>query len=374
MTEEQKPPVAPSLGELFERSLSGLLLGRSAYAALAERPAPSYGALTVLALGFAVSGLALNVALTAISQPALLGRYPAAFYLAVGAAALGICLAGLLLSSALLYGLGKALGGDGGFERGYQAAAMLFALAPVQALTGLLPLAWTAPSVLFAWAGAGALAGLLRAGFPGALAACAMLAGLSVAGQAVARAAYAKSQQRFAQASAVMSAEDGAAAAAALLQTLQAQQLAQPGRPGEMPTFDASALGAPPSAASGASSLDLLRGGGENAPSGEVTPAQEKAMLQQGDALRANAEGMIASILPMLDNPAITKNLDAQGKADMAEIRNLLATIKTQSAANAINAKDHAQMMQRIQEITMRLMMSSMKGAAPAAPAPEKKR
>lgn len=369
MTENQEPLIAPSLGESFERSLLGLLRGRSAYASLAERPAPSYGSLTFLALGFAASALALNAALTAVSQPSLLGRYPVWFYAAVAAAALGLCLAGLLLLSALLYGLGKALGGDAGFARGYQAAAMLFALAPVQSLAGLLPLAWVAPSALFAWAGAGALAGLLRASFPGALAACALLAGLSVAGQAVARAAYANAQRELSQVQAVMQAGAGAADAAAMLRSIQAQQGADPDR---LPSLEGSALGPPPPS-SGGSSLDLLRGDGGAAASSPVSPAAEKAMLQQGDALRANVEGMVASILPLLDNPAISRNLDAQGKADMAEIRGILAKLNGQSAAGTINAQDHAKTMQRIQEITMRLMMSSMKNAAPAR-APETKR
>ncbi|MDX6769318.1 MAG: hypothetical protein SF051_07285 [Elusimicrobiota bacterium] len=365
------PPAAPDLGELFERSLTGLIMGRAAYAPLAERPAPSYGALTALALAFAVAAMALNAALTAVSDPALLGRFPPWFYAAVAAAGVGVCLTVLLLSAVILHGLGRAFGSQAGFERAFQTAAMLHALAPLQSLTGLLPLAWLAPSALFVWAGAGAMAGLLRASFPGALAACALLAGLSVAGQAVARAAYAKSREVAAQAQVVLQAGESAAAAGALLQSLQAAQAAGPG---SVPSLDPSALGSPAPAAPGASGLDLLRGGGGEAPPEPADArAQEKLLLRQGDALRSSAEGMLESMLPMLDNPAITKNLDAQGRADLKALREELAKLKAQSAAGTINARDHASSMQRLQEITMRLMTASMAPRASGA-APEKKR
>ena len=353
-------PVAPGIGELFERALQGLVMGRSAFAPLAERPAPSYGTMTVLALGFAVAGMTLSAALTAVSDPAKLGSYPLWFYAAVTAAAVGISLAWLLLSSAVLFGLGKALGGDGGFEHGYLAAAMLFALAPVQALASLFPLAWVAPSVLFAWAGAGALSGLLRANFTGALAACAMLAGLSLAGQAVARAAYAKSQEVATQAQAMLSAGETAGQAAVLMQALQqAQAQAQTSPP-------------PGAGAPAASSLDMLRPP-EEAGAPEAPPDAQAALLKQGDALRVNAEGMIGSILPMLENPAVTKNLDAQGKADMKELRDLLADLKSKSAAGTIDSRYHTEMMQKIQALSMRVMMAGMRApAAPAAPGKKK--
>ena len=348
------PPVAPGLGELFERSLQGLVMGRSAYSPLAERPAPGYGAMTLLAVLYAVAGLSFSAALTAVSDPRQLGAYPPWMYAVVGAAALGVSLAWLLLSSAVLFGLGKALGGDGGFERGYQAAAMLFALAPVQALASMFPLAWVAPSVLFAWAGAGAMSGLLRANFAGAMAACAMLGGLSVAGQAVARAAYAKSQEVVAQSQALLQAGEAAGQAAVLMQALQ-----------QVPSSPPPVDGAAP-----ASSLDMLRVPEEaGAPAEGPTPAAQAALLKQGDALRVNAEGMIESILPMLENPAITKNLDAQGKADMKEMRDLLADIKKKSAAGTIDSRYHTEMLQKIQALSMRVMMSSMRApAAPAAP------
>lgn len=366
---EAPPPQPPGLGELFERSLSSLFLGRPGYARLLERPAPSFGVMTGLALGFAVTALGLNTALTAISQPALLGAYPAWFYAAVAAASLGLCLAFLLLSAAALYGLGKALGGEGGFERAYLAAAMLFALAPLQSLTGLFPYAWLAPSVLFIWSGAGALSGLLRAGFPGALTACAMLSMLAIAGQGAARAAYAKSQEMLAQSRAVLQAGQAAASAAALMQNM-------PGMQAQMPP-QAEGAAAEPGAPAGASGLDLLKGGAEDAGQEPGAPAPTpQQMLAQGDALRLQAEAMIGSILPMLDNPQMTRNLDAQGKADLQELKDMLAKLKSQSASNSINTADYQAMMMKIQSLSMRMMMSSVARppAGTGAAAPERKR
>lgn len=366
---------APGLGELAERALTALMLGHSAYAPLATRPAPSYGTMTLLALGFAALALALNAALTAVAQPALLGRYPAWFYAAVTAGALGISLAWLLLSATVLFALGKALGGKAGFERGYLAASMLFALAPVQSLASLLPYAWLAPSLLFAWAGAGALAGLLGAGFPGALTVCSMLAALSIAGQGVARAVYAKSQQVLAQSQALMT-PGGAADAAALMQAVRQMQQLQAGGGAPAPVIGdmgeaPAGEGQAPASAPGGSSLDLLRGDGEGGPQRGPSRAEQAQMLQQGDALRVQAVAMLESTLPMMENPAITKGLDAQGKKDLAELKTLLTRLKSQASTDAkISDQEFDATMQKIQAMSMRVMAAGMSGAGQAGKAP----
>lgn len=373
----QQPALpAPGLGELFERSLTGLVVGRSAYEPLASRPAPGYGAMTALALAYTVIGLGLNVALTAVASPTQLGAYPTWFYAAVTGGALGFSLAWLLLFAAILFGLSKALGGQGGFERGYLAAAMLFALAPVHSLSGLFPYAWLLPCVLLAWAGAGALSGLSGASFSGALMAFTVLSSLLIAGQGVARAAYAKSQEVLAQNKLLLDAGANAQNAAALIGTLQQMQQAQGGQPlsggAPPPVVPELPDGAPAgeqAAQTHASGLDLI-GGGEAAQDQRVpSPEEQKRMLQQGDMLRTQVVAMLESITPMMDNPAITKNLDAQGKADVQELRKELAKLKDTTARNVkLSDEEFNATMQKIQKMTMRLMMSGAGMAQPAAP------
>lgn len=316
--------------------------------------------MTALALFYAACGLGLNAALAAVEGSPLLGRFPPWFYAAVGAGALALCALWLALAAAALSGLSRLLGGAGGYARGYQAAAMLFALAPAQAFAGAFPLAWTAPSLLFAWAGAGALAGLLRASLPGALAVCAALAGLSIGGQAAARWLYARHVAPYAELAAQSRALIESGNAVAALQTLE-RELAGVGA-------------APAPGRAGVSGLDLLRGPAEaGAPPAEPAAA-DQVLLQQGDALRASAEGLLQSVAPLLDNPAITRNLDAQGRAEVRELRELLGAMQAQSRAQAVDAREQARTMQRLQELSLRLMSRAIGSAGSAAPAERKGR
>jgi hypothetical protein len=371
-------PVAPGYGELLERAVPALFLGRAGYAPLADRPEPSYGAMTLLALTLATVGFALNTATTAISQPELLGHYPPWFYAAAVVGVQLLTLGALLLGAGVLWGLGKLLGGEGGFSRAYLAAAMLFALAPLQALTGLFPYAWLLPCVLFAWAGAGAVSGLLRAGFPGALTACTLLASLLLALQAVSRAAYAKSQEALAQAQSVLAAAQAAQTAAALMTPPPAEPSAgspEPLAPGSGPVDpNAPVVGrfAPAAAGTtGSSSLDLLRAPGEGpVPGAAPSPAEQSRALAQSGELRTQVVAMLESVMPMVDNPAISRGLDAQGKADVLELRQMLAKLKDQTSRNVkLSDQEFDAAMQKIQKMSLRLMSAGM-GAAPAVPPP----
>ncbi|MDE2512372.1 MAG: hypothetical protein KGL74_14700, partial [Elusimicrobia bacterium] len=155
-------PVAPGAGELFEMALTAAFQP-GVFRAAAARPAPSFAAAGGLAMAAGAAALAVNLAHGFVETPDLLRRYPPAMIAAVGVAALGLCMSLLLLLAVMLYGLGSAMGGKGGFDRGLQAAAMLSVLWPVQMMCNWFPFAWMLPAALAAWMAASALEGLFGA-------------------------------------------------------------------------------------------------------------------------------------------------------------------------------------------------------------------
>jgi hypothetical protein len=72
----------------------------------------------------------------------------------------------------------------------------------------------------------------------------------------------------------------------------------------------------------------------------------------------------------MLNNPLITKNMNPEQKAEFAELRGLMDSLKADMAAGKVTTSAEQQKrMQKIQQLTMRMMMS-MAAAAPGAAAP----
>jgi hypothetical protein len=136
----------------------------------------------------------------------------------------------------------------------------------------------------------------------------------------------------------------------------------------------ATAVGTP-AAPAGASGLDLLRG-----PAGEETPAAEPTEMQkvqqmtaQGDAINKSMVGMLESISPMLSNPAITKGMNPQQKADFDELNKMLQDLKTGIASNTITTPQEQQAkMLKIQQLVMRMLSTGLAMPKPGlAPPPQ---
>jgi hypothetical protein len=354
---EPPAPVRPSLGELFEESLAALVNTPGVFLRLDQRPAPSPVASFALALAWGGVFFALNLVHVLIATPAVLAPYPAWQVAAVGLLGLGIWAAFFLLGGSFLYGLGRTLGPSGDFDRALVVAALALVAAPIQALCGWVPALWFLPTVLSAWIVACGLHGLFKADAWTARGLCALLAagalGLQYAGSLAV--------ERYAQA-ALRASQPGPPAAQFRDLQQQVQQI--------------QALAVPPLAATtapsapGASSLDLLRGPGGNeparAPSNEERRQQLAQMSAQGDAMNKSVAAMLDSMLPMLNNPALTKNMSPQQKADFAELNKIIAEMKDGMTSNAaLTPQESRQQMARIQNLMMRML-----SAAPAMPKP----
>lgn len=363
------PPRPPSLGELLELSLTALVNAPGVFARLEARPAPGPGAIFAAALFWGVLFFALNLVRLALPNPALLQSYPGWQIGVVGLLGLGAWASLYLLASSLLYGLGRGLGSAGDFDRALLVAAVALAAAPVQALAPLLPGAWVAPAILAAWIAACGLSALFKASPWPARGVCAALAAVVLAVQHGAG----LMADKYAAAARLAAVAAQEAPGAEQLEDLQRQML----------QAQAIAAGAAAGTAAGdspqasRSSLDLLRGpAGEEAPAAAPSQAQQLAQMSaQGDALNKSIAGMLDSIAPMLNNPAITQNMSPQQKADYAELKKMMADMRTSMAENTLTSPQEQQArMMKIQQLVMRMVSAgmTMPKAPPAAPGEKK--
>ncbi len=353
---EPPKPVQPALGELFELSLTSLINASGVFARLGARPLPGPGASFVVALGWGVLFFALNLSHLVITNADALRAYQPWQIGAVGACGLVLWSALYLLGSSVIYGLGRTLGSGGDFDRALLVAAVALAAAPAQALCSFYPAAWFLPAIIGAWIAATGLSELFKTNAWAARGVCALLASAALAlqyGAGLAVARYAAAAQLAA----------GAAQAAPQLAELQQQMQKQMGEIQALSDENAALPGA-----TGQSSLDLLRG-----PAGEEVAADAPAAPQQkriekiaakGEAMNKTAIGMLDSLGPLLNNPAIQANMTAAQKADFAELNREIATMKSGGGAGMTPAENQARML-KIQGLVMRMMSAGMPAGVP---------
>lgn len=353
------PPSAPGAVEMLELSLTALVNAPGVFARLEARPAPNPATALLAALAWGAGFFALNLVRVALSNPAALQAYPPWMVAAVGAAALVLWAALFLLGAGFVYVLGRGLGSAGDFDRALLVAAVAAATAPAQALCGWFPFAWTLPALVAAWILACGLTALFKAGAWPARGVAAVLAAVILAAQYGAN----RVVESWSNAAQLAAGAAQAAAAGAQLADLQ-QQLQQI----QAVVPDAAA----PPAAQG-SSLDLLRGpegDGESAPAGPTKLEQIKSMNAAGDAMNKSMIGMLDSLGPMLNNPMITQNMTLQQKADYAELKRTIETLKADMVQNKITSpKEQQERMTRIQGLVMRMMSAGLSAPQAAPPA-----
>jgi hypothetical protein len=347
------PLEAPSFGELLELALTALVNAPGAFERLAARPSPRPGASFLMALLWGAAFLGLNLVHAAISSPGRLNGFAPWQLAAAAAAGFGVWTALYLLGSAFMLGLGRALGPEGGFDRALLVAGVTLAAAPAQALISWAPAAWPLPALAAGWIASCGLKALFKADAWAARGACAVLAAGALAVQ------YGAGQliERYgAAASAAAEAAQGGPPAAQLAD-LQRQMA-------ETRTLVESAGAAPEP---GKSSLDLLRVSGDEAAVTSAGPtkleqikemtAKGEAVSAQTDALSSSVVGMLGSIEPMMNNPAVTQNMSLQQKADYKELKSLISELKDDIASKKHSTpKEQQAQMLKIQSLVMRMM------------------
>lgn len=362
MAGEEAPAAAPpSFGAYLELSLTALINAPGAFARLAALPAPSPVASFLAALIWGAAYFALNLVHASLAGSELLKAFQPWQIGAVAVVGLGAWSALFLLASSLLYGVGRTLGKEGDFDRALCVAAVTLAAAPASALCSWLPAVWFLPTVISAWIAACGLAKLFAADAWGARGVCAVLAGLALGAQFGAGVAA----ERYAAASAVAAAAASPASVGTNLRDLQAQ----------MQNVQALTTQSLQAAKPQASGLDLLRGGGADAPDDQQQPASPEDIRRRAVDATANAAelnksllAMLDSILPMVNNPAMTAKMTPAQKADFAEVNKMIGELKNSIATNEqMTEKERERRMQKVQELTMRMMTSSL-AAMPALP------
>lgn len=363
---EAPAPVAPALGELFELAFTALVNAPGVFARLAARPSPRAAASLLVALAWGASYFALNLIHVAVAEPAMLQSFAPWKIAAVGVFGLGIWTALYLLGASLVFALGKALGSEGDFDRALLLAAVALAAAPVQALCSWFPMAWTVPALLAAWIASCGFAALFKADPWAARGVCAAFAAGVLAlqyGAGLVVEKYAATAKAAAAAAQAVPSADQLADLQKQMQQVQALAV------------DATQQASQAAAPQGQSSLDLLRGPEGTGPTAAgPTQAQQLAQMSAaGDAMNKSVLGMLDSMAPMLNNPAITQNMSLQQKSDYAELKGLIATLRSDMATGKRTSDQEQQArMLKIQQMTMRLMSAGMTMPKPSAPEPPK--
>jgi len=365
---KELPPLAPKFGELMELSLTALANAPGVFTRLTERPVPGPGGSLLAALSWGAAFFALNLVRVGLSYPAELQAVAPWKIGAVFAAALGVWTALYLLFSSVVYGLGRALGSSGDFDRALLVAAITLATAPLQALCGWFPMAWVAPALVAAWILACGLSTQFKADPWAARGVCAVLAGGALALQYGAGLAA----EKYAGPARIAASAAQGAPSPEQMNDLQKQmdQIQAIALEAQNNAQDGSSAGDASKASQ--SSLDLLRGpAGEEAASPGPTDQQRLAQMSaSGDAMNKSVIAMLDSLGPMLNNPMITQNFSAEQKADYAELTKMIADLKAGMAANSITSqKEHQAKMMKIQGLVMRLMSAGIqRPKAPSAP------
>ncbi len=355
---EESPACAPAVAELCEQSLRALVHAPSVFAAASLRPAPSFGAAAGLALAAGAAALAVNLTHGFAANPDFLQRFPPLMIAVMAVAALGLYTSLILLLAVLLYGLARALGGTGDFDRALQAAAALSPAAPLQALCNWWPIAWALPTLLAAWVAAGALEGLFKTKPMATRAACALLAAAAIGLQFVGRVFVERAGRAYAL---TLAAGQALGTNEDLLRRIRAV---------EMEAIPASGLpsGGTP-AATAPSGLDLLRGPQGTQPAPAVLEASPAAVTRDAADVQQNASAMLGVLAPMLDNVAASRKMSSRQKSDMKDLQALMKDLQAQlqpGAARLSNA-EQAKRMAKIQQMTLRMMSTGMQ----VSPAPK---
>jgi hypothetical protein len=375
---KEPAPIAPKIGELFELAMTALINAPGVFARLEARPVPGPGSSMIVAISWGSLFLGLNLLHGAIANPTLIQRFQPWQVGALAFFGLGLWTALFLLGSSLVYGLGRALGSAGDFDRALLVTAVTLSAAPVAGLCAWFPMAWVLPSVVAAWILACGLSALFKMDPWAARGVCAVLAAGVLALQYGAGLVLEKYSAMAQLAAAAAQAAPSANQFAELQQQMQQLQTITANMPAGDPQNGDSPKGDSQNA--NRSGLDLLRGpGGEEQPAAEsgLTKRQQLAQMSaSGDAMNKSMVAMLDSLAPMLNNPMITKNMTPQQKADFAELQKMMSELKTGIATNSTtSAQEQQAKMMKIQQVVMRMMSAGMTMPKPQlAPAPGAKK
>jgi len=341
-------PGAPyGLGRMLQDTVTAPLWPRAVFTALADRPAPSYGVMIANLLAFCAAAYAAAIFQAGAALPGFLPEAPLSLALAL-AAVMALTVPFSFIAAGVLHTFMLLCGGEGNFQRSYQALSLLSLAAALEAILISFDPLWLLPWLLAAFLAAAAARTLHRAPVLRAAAVFVLLAAFGAGGQWWA-------QQRLiplVRTARVFS----AATAAAQAMAPRAPLLAAPATP------------AAPSPAS-AGSLDLIAPfhEGTSAPAAQAAPElQAKAEAVQ----RATAD-MLGPVMGLLNDPSLTKNLPPEQAKSMAALAGMMKDMQAAMAGGKnISPQERDAMRIRLQTIMPQLMKQMPAPAQPAAGSP----
>ncbi|MBI3552861.1 MAG: hypothetical protein HY077_10115 [Elusimicrobia bacterium] len=379
------PPPAPAgFLQLVEDTLTAPFGLGTVFVRHAKAAAPGYPALVANTAVYAAAFLALNILRARLMFPDAAGRYSAEHLALAGTLGLLLLVPLSFVWAGALHALARASGGAGDYRRSYQALSLLSLFWPVMAAANAARYGWVA--VLLFWALVASVAvenlhrappGQTRAVFGGAaLAGIAaiwvvslqvdkVLAPFLQAQRAQAELARELLEAQAAQRLALDPARAGSPEAVAQAQQLmlQAQQMMQASGVARISTGTAG------------SSLGLAA-----LPTAEQAAATLQAMPPE--AAHQLATTTLDSVLPLLENPALTKGLPPEQAKQVREMSALVRTLQDNAKSGKPATPQQRAQMQQMQQTMLQMMMQNMQkgGKGPQAqgsqtpPAQESKR
>jgi len=376
------PMNAPGFGDLFEASLRGSLEPWWVYASLRDRPPPGPIASVACVLAWTATAFGANLLLAMTGgAPAPAGAITPQALAAAAAVGLAASAVGSLVAAVVLHLLALLCGGHAPFSRALQTIALLGPIAPLTAVAAAFPAAWPLPTAAAGWLAIQAVWRLY--GAPGYQAAMVLgfVTALSLVGQNMAR----QRLERWAPMLETLRTAGGTPGAGAIpgipaaaqalfavpggraggpsadelrqLQDLaaQGQQLALQGR--QLIEHAARMQGAPGQGMSGGvpgsvgggpvpSGLDLVGtpgagSSGKGFPAGGLPPGMSPQALAQG------GQAMLGSVLQLLGNPALTKNMPPHQAKAMEQLRRSMEGMQLGKGLTDADTRKLAQAMQQ---------------------------
>jgi hypothetical protein len=105
------------------------------------------------------------------------------------------------------------------------------------------------------------------------------------------------------------------------------------------------------------SGLDLLKTPSEIALTAQSTDDGALALSQNAHALQAGAAGMLETVAPILDNPALIQNLNAEQLRQLGQVKKMMRMIKGQmNSGKSLSDAEFARRMKEFQTLTLKLM------------------
>ena len=97
--------------------------------------------------------------------------------------------------------------------------------------------------------------------------------------------------------------------------------------------------------------------------------------MKDAAEVQRHASAMLGSLAPMLNDPALTRNMSPQQKSDLKDLQALMKDLQAQMQPGAarLSEAEQARRMAQIQRMTMRMMLSAAMRTPPTSKSEAKK-